>query len=284
MGLKAIKDLLVGTLVGIVSMLPGASGATIAVIFGIYERLISDLAEIRRRLLHDLKFIIPVGIGILLGLVLCSFGLKGLLDRWEIPMMFFFAALIFAQIPDIMDLSKDDRPMTKYNWIALACGFAVMMGVMYLGMQSEVERSVDSAIIWIVVGMILAVSKLAPGVSGSTILLAMGLFTPFMNAITDFDMSVLIPGALGLLIGALAFSKLISHFLTNNRKSTYIAILGLTIGSVVAVFIDACAGIDGTTMVLQSIVGVIAGLVLGLALSKVSKRYALETIEEEVGA
>lgn len=284
MGLKALKDLIVGALVGIVSMLPGASGATIAVIFGIYERLISDIADIRHKLIHDLRFIIPVGIGIVLGLFLCSFGLKGLMDTWEIPMMFFFAALISAQVPDIMSLSKDEKPLTKWNWAALICGFLVMMVTMVFGMQSEIERSVDNALIWVLVGVILAISKLAPGVSGSTILLAMGLFTPFMNAMTDFDMSILIPGAIGLLIGALAFSKVIDHFMTNNRKSTYFAILGLTIGSVVAVVVDASVNLDGTEVILQSVVGIVLGLVFGIALSKVSRRYAMETIEDKVEA
>ncbi len=284
MSLKAVKDLLVGTLVGIVSMLPGASGATIAVIFGIYERLISDLADIRKKLLKDLRFIIPLGIGIVFGLILCSFGLKGLMDVWEVPMMFFFVALIVTQIPDIMALSKDDKPLTKWNWAAFIGGFLVMMGVLAMGMGSESNRTIDSAFVWLLVGMILAVSKLAPGVSGSTILLAMGLFTPFMNAITSFDMSALIPGGIGLIIGALAFSKVIDRFMTNNRKSTYIAILGLTVGSVVAVAIDGGMKMDGTEMILQSIVGIVIGLVLGAGLSKVSRIYAQETIDEKVEA
>lgn len=67
MVLKPLKDILVGALVGLVSMLPGASGATIAVIFGIYERLVSDLADIKHRLLKDLRFIILIFIGIVLG-------------------------------------------------------------------------------------------------------------------------------------------------------------------------------------------------------------------------
>ncbi len=284
MSLKAVKDLLVGTLVGIVSMLPGASGATIAVIFGIYERLISDLADIRKKLLKDLRFIIPVGIGIVLGLILCAFGLKELMSVWEVPMMFFFVALILTQIPDIMSLSRDDNPLTKWNWAAFAGGYLVMMGILVMGMGTQSDRTVDNAFLWLLVGMILAVSKLAPGVSGSTILLAMGLFTPFMNALTEFDMSALIPGGIGLIIGALAFSKVIDRFMTNNRKSTYFAILGLTVGSVAAVSIDGGLKMDGTEMILQSIVGIVLGLILGAGLSKVSRIYARETIDEKVEA
>lgn len=277
---KPLKDMLVGTLVGIVSMLPGASGATIAVIFGIYERLISDLAEIRDRLLKDLRFIIPVGIGIVFGLFVCAFGLKTLMDQWEVPMMFFFAALILAQVPDVRSLGDDGRPMTSFNWAALAAGFVVMLVFLWISLSGNgVDRTVDGFAVWLLVGIILAVSKLAPGVSGSTILLALGLFTPFMDAMTEFDMSALIPGGIGLLIGVLVFARVVDYFIRNHRKSTYMVILGLTVGSIVTVSIEAAAELDGTTMIVQSIVGIVAGLVLGVGLSRISKRYAAETIE-----
>ncbi len=277
---KPLKDVLVGTLVGIVSMLPGASGATIAVIFGIYERLISDLAEIRERLFKDLRFIIPVGIGIVFGLFVCAFGLKALMDQWEVPMMFFFAALILAQVPDVRSLGDDGQPMTVYNWAALVIGFAVMLVFLWISLSGNgVDRTVDGFAVWLLVGIILAVSKLAPGVSGSTILLALGLFTPFMDAMTAFDMSALIPGGIGLLIGVLVFARVVDYFIRNHRKSTYMVILGLTVGSIVTVSIEAATKLDGTTMILQSIVGIVIGLVLGVGLSRISKKYAAETIE-----
>ena len=277
---KPLKDVLVGTLVGIVSMLPGASGATIAVIFGIYERLISDLAEIRERLFKDLRFIIPVGIGIVFGLFVCAFGLKALMDQWEVPMMFFFAALILAQVPDVRSLGDDGQPMTAYNWAALVIGFAVMLVFLWISLSGNgVDRTVNGFAVWLLVGIILAVSKLAPGVSGSTILLALGLFTPFMDAMTAFDMSALIPGGIGLLIGVLVFARVVDYFIRNHRKSTYMVILGLTVGSIVTVSIEAATKLDGTTMILQSIVGIVIGLVLGVGLSRISKKYAAETIE-----
>lgn len=283
MSLKSVKDLLVGALVGIVSMLPGASGATIAVVFGIYERLISDLADIRRKLLHDLGFIIPLGIGIVLGLFVCAFGLDALMSRWEIPTMFFFAALILTQIPDIRSLARDDEPMNAWNWIALVAGFAVMIAFLFIGGE-ESDSGASGVLVWVMVGIVLAISKLAPGVSGSTVLLALGLFGPFMDALTDFDMSVLVPGGIGLLIGVLAFSRIIDHFITNSRKSTYMAILGLTIGSIVTVSVDAAGQLDGTAMIVQSIIGIVLGLVLGAGLGRISKAYAEETIEEKVQA
>lgn len=279
---KAVKDMLVGALVGIVSMLPGASGATIAVIFGIYERLVSDLADIRRKLLRDLRFVIPLGIGIVLGLFVCAFGLDALMERWEVPMMFFFAALILAQIPDVKALGDDGTRFTAWNAVAFIGGFAVMAIMLAFSLSGgSVEKSVDGFAVWFLVGLILAASKMAPGISGSTILLALGLFTPFMNAMTDFEMSALIPGGLGLLVGVLLFAKILDNLIRNRRKSTYMAILGLTAGSVVTVAIEACTKLDGGTMIAQSAAMVIVGLVLGVFLSRISGQYAAETIASE---
>ncbi len=278
---KPIKDLLVGALVGIVSMLPGASGAVVAVIFGIYERLIQDLADIRGRLLKDLRFIVPVGFGVVLGLFVCAFGLDALLERWEVPTMFFFAALILAQIPDVKEMGDDGTPMSKANITALIVGFAAMMVFLWIGLSREEEvLDVHGFFLWVVAGIILAISKLVPGVSGSTILLAVGLFTPLMDAMTSFDMSALVPGGIGLIIGVLGFARIVDYFLQRSRKSTYMLILGLTIGSVLTVGIEASMKVDGLGEGIGCIIGAVVGLVLGIALSRIAKRYAEETIDE----
>ena len=283
MVLKPLKDILVGALVGLVSMLPGASGATIAVIFGIYERLVSDLADIRHRLLKDLRFIILIFIGIVLGMMVCAFGLEFLMDHIEVPTMFFFAALIVAQIPDIMKLGDDGEPLSKWNIAAFVVGFVIMIAFLFLGDGNDVElEGITGTILMVLVGIILAVSKLAPGVSGSTVLLALGLYAPFMHALTDMDIGYLLPILIGLVIGVLGFSKIVDHCMRNHKKSTYVMILGLTAGSVITVSVQAIMKLSGTEMIAMSIAGIVIGLLLGIGLSKVASSYAKETISEKV--
>ena len=283
MVLKPLKDILVGALVGLVSMLPGASGATIAVIFGIYERLVSDLADIRHRLLKDLRFIILIFIGIVLGMMVCAFGLEFLMDHIEVPTMFFFAALIVAQIPDIMKLGDDGEPLSKWNIAAFVVGFVIMIAFLFLGDGNDVKlEGITGTVLMVLVGITLAVSKLAPGVSGSTVLLALGLYAPFMHALTDMDIGYLLPILIGLVIGVLGFSKIVDHCMRNHKKSTYVMILGLTAGSVITVSVQAIMKLSGTEMIAMSIAGIVIGLLLGIGLSKVASSYAKETISEKV--
>ena len=270
-------------MVGLVSMLPGASGATIAVIFGIYERLVSDLADIRHRLLKDLRFIILIFIGIVLGMMVCAFGLEFLMDHIEVPTMFFFAALIVAQIPDIMKLGDDGEPLSKWNIAAFVVGFVIMIAFLFLGDGNDVElEGITGTVLMVLVGITLAVSKLAPGVSGSTVLLALGLYAPFMHALTDMDIGYLLPILIGLVIGVLGFSKIVDHCMRNHKKSTYVMILGLTAGSVITVSVQAIMKLNGTEMIAMSIAGIVIGLLLGIGLSKVASSYAKETISEKV--
>ena len=283
MVLKPLKDILVGALVGIVSMLPGASGATIAVIFGIYERLVSDLADIRNRLLKDLRFVALILIGVVLGMIVCAFGLEFLMDNIEVPTMFFFAALIVAQIPDIMKLGDDGEPISKWNILAFVIGFAIMILFLFIGDGNDVElEGITGTVLMVLVGVILAVSKLAPGVSGSTVLLALGMYAPFMHALTDLDIGYLLPVLVGLVIGVLGFSKVVDHCMRNHKKSTYVMILGLTAGSVITVSVQAIMKLSGTDMVAMSIAGIVIGLLLGIGLSRIASSYAKETISEKI--
>ena len=184
---RSLKDFLVGALVGIMSMMPGASGGIIAVIFGIYERLIADIADIRNKLLKDLRFIVPVGIGMLVGLVVCAVGIDALLQDWEVPMMFFFATLILYQMPDIRDLANgdDDNRPTSWNVAACAVGFLVMVAFLFIGSSDSDVSLIDldavDLVLLFVVGVVIALSKIVPGLSGAAILLAIGLYTPLMT-------------------------------------------------------------------------------------------------------
>ncbi len=289
-----MKDFLVGALVGIMSMMPGASGGIIAVIFGIYERLIADIADIRNKLLKDLRFIVPVGIGMLVGLVVCAVGIDALLQDWEVPMMFFFATLILYQMPDIRDLANgdDDNRPTSWNVAACAVGFLVMVAFLFIGSSDSDVSLIDldavDLVLLFVVGVVIALSKIVPGLSGAAILLAIGLYTPLMDLVGGLDMSVIaeravavVPILLGIVIGAIGLAKVVNHFMTNNRRSTYYCILGMTAGSVVTVAVQALQGLDGTVMIAASVVGIAVGLAFGHVLRKVSVKYARETISSE---
>ncbi len=285
MGIQAVKDLMVGMLMGIVSFLPGASGSTIAVIFRVYERLVADVADIKNKLLKDLRFILPIAVGVLAGMFLCAKVLDELSKEYEIQLMFLFVALIVTQIPDIKRMGDDGKKLTSADIIAFIVGVAIMVVFMVIGWNAPMDKDNSGFIVMVLIGIIYAMSLLSPGISGSTILLALGFYWVYTNVIGDFihHMDLVLPIALGVLIGALAFSKVIDYCMRNYRKTTYMAILGLTVGSALTVFINGMRSLSDnstTELIVQCVICAIVGALLGLGLNKLAHIYADSSSEE----
>ena len=274
MAMADVKNFLVGILMGVVSQLPGASGATIAVIFRIYERLIADVADIRGKMLKDLRFILVVAVGLILGYVFCAKVLNAFIDEYYVPMLFFFGALIMMQIPDIRRMSEDGQPYTKYNMAAFIVGFLIMVAVFVSKQYFASDGMITNWFIMLTAGIIVAASFVSPGISGSTMLLVLGIYPAFIDALDTFNFKELIPIAIGGIIGLIIFSKLIDHFMRTSRKSTYSAILGLTAGSVVVVFAEAIMKTEGLDTVPLSILCVVGGVLIGYVLCRLARIYS----------
>ena len=268
-----VRNVIVGVITGIFMMLPGASGATITVVFGIYERLIHDVSKLSN-ILSDIRFLITLGIGVVLGVLICSKGLDFLIDSYEIPLMFFFAVLILVQIPDIKRQSDDGEKPTTMNYVAFAAGFLIMIGILLIGLETGEQMESPGPIILFFAGIIYVVSAISPGISGSTILLALGLFSAVVEGIGNLELMTLLPLALGGLVGLVLFAKIIDRCVTDHRKSTYFAILGLTAGSVVTVITQAVLGMDGDYLIVPVCICIVAGVVVGYGMHLFSRYYA----------
>lgn len=270
--IEYLKNIVIGAFTGFFMMMPGASGATMAVVFGIYERLIRDISKLSKYLVEDIRFLLTLGIGAIIGVLACAKGLDFLIDDYEIPLMFMFAMLILVQIPDIWKQTNDGEKLTSSNIIAMAAGFAIMILVLIIG-QLGMEQS-DSAgvLVMLFAGMIYAVCAISPGISGSTILLALGLFTPVIDSLGNLELKTILPLAVGAVISVILFAKFINHCVNSYRKSTYCVILGLTAGSIVTVIGNALLSMDGEDDILvQCVVFAIIGLIIGWGIHLFSK-------------
>ncbi len=274
---EALRNAITGLLMGIFMMMPGASGATMAVVFGVYERLIRDISRLREFLIKDVGFLLTLGLGGVLGVLICAKGLDFLIESYEIPIMFFFAALISVQVPDIAQNVKEDTKPTAYNILAFVMGVAIMLVILYVGTLEGGDEKDYGIIGMFIAGILYAICALSPGISGSTILLALGLLTPVLDGLSGFHLSKVLPIILGAVVGVLCFAKLIDHFVTNNRRSTYSAILGLTVGSIITVVAQGFLSMDGGDYLLPCIIGIVLGAIVGWGIHIFSTRYAPES-------
>jgi putative membrane protein len=272
---ESLKNVVIAILIGIFMMMPGVSGATLAVIFGIYDRIIRDISQPTKYLREDLGFILTLVIVGIIGVFICVKGFDYLIDRYEIPLMFFFGTAVLLQLPDIWKQAGDGRKATPFNYLALAVGFVLMILVPYISMVTFDWGESPGPLVMAVAGVIYGICLLSPGISGSTVLLALGLFTIMIESLSNLDFAAILPLIIGAAIGILLFAKVVDHFVTHYRKSTYFAIIGLTAGSIVAVVAQAITRIESSDQILQCIVAIALGVILGWCTHMFSKKYVV---------
>ncbi len=282
--LKSVRDLIVGTVIGITSMLPGISGATMAVAFGIYERLIRDLADLRTYLVKDFRFIIVLAIGLALGTVLCAKVLDDVLATYPVFALMFFIGLIVGQLIPLYNSVQKENGGNTYSTkdtIAFIIGVGIMLVMILVstvqGSDVTVNHDAVGILLMILVGMAVAVSALLPGLSHSTLLLACGLMTAFLDAVSDLDFVLLAPLALGAVAAVLIFSKIIHRALEHHHLTTLLFILGLTTGSILVIAYNVSCSVGSVV----DIVGGIIAAVLGFAASMACARIDSEIPDDE---
>ena len=276
------NNFIVGFLIGAVSILPGISAGVIAVIFNVYERLIDDVNHLRVKIREDLWFLVTLGTGILLGLLVFVYVTDYIMGVNLLAAMFFFVGLIIGQLPDLVRITKKGEPTKRSHLMWLSLGMAVMIVLLFLelyvgegGGEAVIENSGLAAGIALsfAAGAILAVSKIIPGISGSTVLLALGLFTWMLTIITEFDIVYLIPFILGFVIAVFAFAKVMWHLIEKYHHPLYYFISGLTIGSIILIIaVSYDMGlIHSITDMLIGLGAAVAGVIVSLAFGMLRK-------------
>ena len=274
---EGTNNLIAGLLVGAASIPPGISGGLVAVLFGIYERLIDDLNNIRTKIREDLGFILTVGIGILIGIVVMVFISRWAWDTFFMPTMFLFVGLIIGQLPSLIKITRRGEPTKASHIVWLTIGVAVMIVLLILELRSGDPdgggKFIDDSgllvgmILSFFAGAILAVSKIIPGISGSTVLLALGLYKWMLDIIAEFDLINLIPFGIGFIIAVFGFAKVMGYILKNHHHAVYYFIVGLTIGSIILIL--AITDVNGMNDVIIGCAACAVGIVISIVLSMV---------------
>lgn len=236
---KAYSGLFVkGMAMGAADVVPGVSGGTIAFITGIYDELLHSLQQLNVKALVILKkegfgaawnyinggFLLAVFSGILLSLKTFAEIITIALDVYPILVWAFFFGLILASVVYFA------RQQSGWDWrhfTACAVGAAVVFGV---SLASPAQLPGDWWMLFIG-GFIAICAMILPGISGSFLLLLMGLYPVFLRALSDLDIAALASFGAGCLCGLLSFSRLLAWLLDNYHKATLAVLIGFLVGS-----------------------------------------------------
>jgi len=224
-----------GAAIGMDFVLPGISGAALAVVFGLYERIVAFIANITKNFFQNILFFLPVGLGGLLGVYLISHPISFLKENYLTPFLWFFVGAILGTIPELWQKSgeKGRKPI---HIILLVSVFiiATFVFLVTLGQSLGIEPNPVMAFF---IGAAVALIVFIPGFSSSTFLLLFGLYDIVIHSYKNFseNLSFLIPFALGLIIFVFPFSKGIEFLIKKLFSGFYHVIIGFVLASAVLV-------------------------------------------------
>jgi len=284
---KTIKNFLNGLAFGITETVPGVSGGTIAIILGFYDELIGAINNFRKDPRGYLKILIPMLIGVIIGVVVFSSIMYYLLTNHTLPTMTFFIGLIVGIIPIIFSKVKGPDKKLKQGGLALIgvpALFVIVIASLTGASVADPAETIATIgfhdmLFILLAGVIAAAALVVPGISGSFVLLLIGIYplvtysiSSVRHLLTDpsgalfLDIcKVLAPLAVGVVIGGLLMCRLIEGLLKQHYTTAYSIILGLLLGSIYALL--RAQVIAQTGVMTQTIVIAVCTCAAGCALS-----------------
>jgi putative membrane protein len=268
-----IVRLLKGILVGVGFITPGLSGGVLAVVFGIYERLMLFLGNIFRNFIENVLFFLPVGIGGAIGVVAFSAVVDFAFTNYAAQFTWLFIGFITGTLPSLFKTSgKQGRK--PIHWLLLVITAA---GTIFFMRWMESIRSVQlvpSFGNWVLSGILIGLGVVVPGMSPSNFLIYLGLYQPMASGIRHLDLGVIIPLLLGVIVIVFLLARLISWLFKKFYAFMYHFILGIVVGSTIVIIPE---GVRGWTIAVSAALFVIGALV-SYFLAKLDEKYSREEL------
>lgn len=266
--MSAFKQVLMGMVLGVANVIPGVSAGTMAVIMNIYDDLLEAISLNRQKLKKNFMFLMTIGIGAVIGILVFSNTLEYLYEHFNRPTSFFFIGVIIGSIPMIWRQALKGGGLTIGKVLPFGVTLLIM-AVMAIGSDADTAQKALTDLnmpqtLWVMfAAAISAFAMIIPGISGSFIMLTLGVYTTTITAISNFNIAILIPIGIGVLIGLVVGTQIVKVLLSRYRQATYLAILGLVIGSIFSLY-------PGFTMNKEGIISLIImgiGVIISYAFS-----------------
>jgi putative membrane protein len=251
-----------GFIIGIAAILPGASGGVLAVAMGIYKPTLDALASIFKSFKASVRFLLPLGLGALLGLLSTSQMVEYLMLNFREQTMFALIGLVAGGVPSL--ISEANAHGFKKRYL-----FASVFGVGFVILFAVLNNSLTGTGSWpfnewtsMLGGGILAVGTVIPGISTSFLLIHMGLYEPLLSALNDFDIVTLLCIAAGAVGIAAILVLFVKRMFERHYGYAYYAVLGFLIGSIVLVFPGITWGVTALIDILLLLSGTLGSYFL----------------------
>ena len=281
-----IRRSILGFLIGLAVILPGVSGASLAIILGIYDDLIISISNIFKDFKRSCIYLLPIFIFIILGVSIGLILLRGLINLLPFSISLLFIGLIIGSIDSFID---KDYIFNYNSLILIIIGALLPLGIIIYSNLNKFYINVDNyfftnLLVLFIIGIIVSITQFIPGASASSFLMSIGIFTILLNRIS-INYLILNPKfiiilailLLGFIVGLFIVSKAITRIINKLGKSVNNIYIGLSIGSIVSILlgednINGYIGLINNRNYLDLIIAIVT-LIMGIFLNRILKKY-----------
>ncbi len=249
-GKEVAKSGLLGVFIGLAVIVPGISGSTVAIIFKLYHKFLYAIGNLFKKFKRCAAFLLPIAAGLAVGFIVGFFAVQRALEIAPFTVIALFAGLMFGAFPAVKDEIKGAK-RTPQRIVLFAAGLMVPVAVSLLStFLAEDARSLADLswyhyLLFLVLGYVMAVTQIVPGLSATAILMVFGYFTPLMDSVhlsywreNPQIFLVYLCLVAGFAAGLFIFSKVLNKIFEKKRETAFFLITGLSLGSVLTMFFN----------------------------------------------
>lgn len=219
--------------IGAAMLVPGVSGGTAAIIMNIYDDLILAVSNIFSEFKKSMRILVPLAIGLVIGFFLCSNVISGLYERYPMFMGFLFMGIVAGSIPFLIK-KAGVKKFTYHSILYPVIGILIVLGINLIPRDLLTVEGISPVLFYAILiafGLFSSIALVLPGISFSHMLVVLGIYVMFTDAIKNIDILFIAVFGISLLIGILLTTKFLGKLMTNHPMASYLVIIGFVIGS-----------------------------------------------------
>lgn len=255
-----MTNFLKGIVAGLGGVAPGLSGSVLLIIFGLYQKVLDALGTLFKDFRNNIRFLLPVVSGMLVGVLLFSKVIDFFLGNYEMPTRFCFLGLILGTVPLFYSEVKKEGFSRKYYVVIL---LAAILGTWMFTLNPGAFPQVMDPTPWqsVVLGVAVAATAIVPGVDPAVFLSSLGFYEMYVRSLANFDLQVLLPMVVGLAVGAVGISFGMSQLFKRFYTGTFSVIFGVFLSMIPNMLNESCVLAMNGESVISVIVMVMGFLV-----------------------
>lgn len=264
-----MKNVIKGFIIGVGKIIPGLSGALLAISMGVYDKSIYYLNNFKKNKKASINYLLPLGIGIIIAIIFFSKIINTLLDKYYLYTMLFFSGLIIGTLPSLT------KNISKKHYYITSIALLIFTIISFVGIKENnylIKNNLFDMLVFFISGLIEAIGTVIPGLSSSAMLMNLGTYKLIVYSLGNIfninNYKVLIPFGTGIIIGIISLIKIIGKVLEKRLSIISSVILGILMSNIIKMMHLA---IKTSTSLKEVLAGIIF-MILGIYLSSIFEK------------